>query len=170
MNRSDLINIAKLRLSVGYLGEAHQSAWWTSSFLCETSTAFLSPVFSKTTLLARYYGVRDAAARVHDEHIGIGEGVFHLFRLPEALERELHELVGDSDVAETLSAVIQNKEAAQETLDQLSADSRSDGVGPVRLGQTTKLQDISTWQIAAQSYRQGFQSNSKVYPYLSETK
>jgi len=93
-------DLIRLRFIVGYLGEQLQPTWWSSSFLAPVSTAFLTPMFSKTALLAQYHGIREAAARIHDEHIGIGKGVFHLFRLPDTLEQELHSLLRESDVVD----------------------------------------------------------------------
>jgi len=86
MNNKVLQDVFTLRMCIGFLGESDQYSWWPSSFLSPTSSAFLSPVFSKTSFTAQYYGVREAATIVHDEHIGIGKGVFHLFRLPEIHE------------------------------------------------------------------------------------
>ena len=41
--------------------------------------------------LAQYHGVSEAARRVHDEHLSVGS--FHLFRLPEEMEQDLHALL-----------------------------------------------------------------------------
>jgi hypothetical protein len=38
--------------------------------------------------------VKEAAARVHDEYIGVGK-VYHLFRLPEHIEQALHSSLRD---------------------------------------------------------------------------
>ena len=82
-------NLAVLRAVVAYLGERDQFAWWQSAFFGAGSALFLSPIFARTQILAQCAGAGMAAARVHDEHIGVG-GVYHLFRLPEEIERSLH--------------------------------------------------------------------------------
>lgn len=64
-----LREIARLRLTVGYLGEKGQHNWWSSEFFSATAPVFLNPVFSKTAVLAQYHGVKEAARRVHDAHI-----------------------------------------------------------------------------------------------------
>ncbi len=89
MEKNFLIDIAKLRIAIGYLGEKSQYAWWRSSFFIPASRTYLAPVFGKTALLTRYYGMREAATLVHDERIGVGKGVFHLFRLPECFAPRL---------------------------------------------------------------------------------
>ena len=48
-------------------------------------------MFSKTSRLAQYHGVLEAARRLHDEHLSVGS--YHLFRLPEEVEQDLHALV-----------------------------------------------------------------------------
>jgi hypothetical protein len=69
MKKEDLLNIAKTRIAVGYLGEKDQNNWWPSKFFVKESESFLAPVFAKTSLLARYHGVSEAASIVHDKLI-----------------------------------------------------------------------------------------------------
>ena len=52
-----------LRLLVGYLGEKEQFGWWQTSLLRHDSRSFLTPVFARTSKLAQYHGVREAARR-----------------------------------------------------------------------------------------------------------
>jgi hypothetical protein len=88
-------DISRLRVLVGYLGERHQSNRWSSTFLGRTSEAFLAPIFGNTVANARVVGVTEAARRVHDDAMGVGR-TFHLFRLPETLEQELHRKLSTS--------------------------------------------------------------------------
>lgn len=90
---NDLIHeIAKLRTCVAFLGEKEQNNWWPCSFLSSSGAAFLTPVFPKTSLLARVNGASTAAQVIHDEYIGVGN-VYHLFRLPENIEREIAQIL-----------------------------------------------------------------------------
>src|SRR5712691_3071033 len=100
MHTSLCMQLARLRILVGYLGEHHQYNWWPSAFLAPSSVAFLAPIFSKTAFMAQYQGVKAAAARVHDEHIGLGK-VYHLFRLPERLEQALFQSLQDQAVVDS---------------------------------------------------------------------
>ncbi|MDD2509989.1 MAG: BrxE family protein [Syntrophomonas sp.] len=97
MKRAEKKDLIRLRFIVGYLGEQLKPAWWNSSFFAPGSTMFLAPIFSKTTILAQYHGLQEAASKIHDERIGIGTSVFHLFRLPDVIERELHYFISDSE-------------------------------------------------------------------------
>jgi hypothetical protein len=89
MNGTEYESLALLRLVVGLLGEQKEPKWWPSNFFGAGSNAFLAPLFPRTLLLAQYHGVVQSAARVHDEHIGVGR-VYHLFRLPEDIEYGIH--------------------------------------------------------------------------------
>ena len=80
-----------LRLLVGYLGERAQGAWWPTAFYEPSGRLFLEPVFGKTARLAQYHGVLEAARRLHDDHLSVGR--YHLFRLPEEVEQNLHGLI-----------------------------------------------------------------------------
>ncbi len=168
MDKNILKDIATLRLCVGFLGESHQNSWWPSAFFSETSTAFLAPVFSKTAFSAQYYGVKEAATLVHDEHIGIGKDVFHLFRLPEMHEIELHGLIGDSEMAQDIKSTARDKDTAEQFLDNYAKKGDVKEVGPVRLGDTKDLAKKTTWKIAAQHYFNAFRKEDKTFPYFSK--
>lgn len=171
MNERNLLEIAKLRICIGYFGEVHQHGWWQSSFFHSSSSAFLIPVFGKTHLLAKYHGVKEAASIVHDEHIGIGKGVYHLFRLPEINERQIHELLDKNEVIQAIEPLFQNQESAGNYLRKLqSAGGNYNGVGPVRIGSIQQMDDTSTWKLIAQYYLKAFQESIKVFPYFSEDK
>jgi len=73
-----------LRALVGYLGEKPQFGWWDTNFLSKTSLQFLEINFPRSYLSAGCVSVTQAAHRVHDQLIG-KNGVFHLFRLEEAM-------------------------------------------------------------------------------------
>jgi hypothetical protein len=170
MSKTITTNIAKLRLCVGFLGEQQQHAWWQSSFFSSSSTAFLTPVFGKTSSLAQYYGVKEAATKVHDESIGIGSGVFHLFRLPESIERDLHRLFEDQEHKTVLKEIISDREHADKFLQDFASGDSSSEVGPVRVGSNNDLKKESAWKIVAQHYLNAFQGDKKILPYFSETK
>ena len=170
MNRTILKNIANLRICVGFLGEADQNSWWKSSFFSSISKAFLSPVFSKTCFLAKYYGVKEAATIVHDEHIGIGKDVFHLFRLPEMHEIEMHNLLGNPETLSDAQKIVSNKDSAEQFLQEYSKGIDVKQIGTVRLGDTKTISNISTWKNVAQYYAKAFKSNNKTFPYFSTIK
>jgi hypothetical protein len=161
MNRLDLLRV---RLLVGYLGERAQCAWWPTAFYEASSRPFLEPVFSKTARLAQYHGVLEAARRLHDEHLSVGS--YHLFRLPEEFEQDLHAML-QSDAGEGLAAHIpKSTEAALEALKQLAAAQRTASAGPTAVGGIKDLDATETLKAIAAAYLSAFIQNSKTYPYL----
>ena len=162
-----LSQIARLRLLVGYLGERAQFGWWPTEFYSASSGAFLTPVFQRTAALAQYHGVREAAQRVHDEHIGVGR-VFHLFRRPENLEQSLFEHLPGQAPAAVDREALASKEAA---LSALEASARSLGdvrEGPVQIGTRPEL-DTDGWiKSAAAHYHCAFVAGARAYPYFTE--
>lgn len=159
-------NILKLRLVVGYLGERSHYGWWSTTFLDSSSKTFLEPIFPKTMLLAQYHGISEAARRLHDEHIGIGH-VFHLFRLPEELEQDLHNTIQQKTTAEALSAHLQNKEAALQALAEIAGASISASEGPIAVGKLSELPKPSTLKRIAQTYLAAFENGVRSYPYVA---
>jgi hypothetical protein len=169
MRNSTLIQIARLRLLVGFLGEQSQFNWWSSSFFTANSRAFLSPVFSKTAFTAQWQGVKEAASRVHDEHIGVG-AVYHLFRLPEHIEQTLFTGLQDQSFADSTSIQIHNRETALESLASLSDGSPRDGEGPVLVGNIDALLAGKTLGALAYHYDTAFANGTVVYPYYLDNK
>lgn len=170
MKKTANLDLIRLRFIVGYLGEQLQPTWWSSSFLAPVSTMFLSPIFSKTALLAQYHGIREAAARIHDEHIGIGKGVFHLFRLPDTLEQELHSLLRESDVIDQVNREISNKPDAHNALKSLGNGESLQAVGPLRIGGRQDINKMESWRTVADYYQQAFEMQSQIFPFFSEGK
>lgn len=168
MRKIDSTNLIRLRFIVGYLGEQLQPAWWTSSFFAPGSKVFLNSIFSKTAILAQYHGMQEAAGRIHDERIGIGTGVFHLFRLPEAIERELHQLISDSDNMEQFIKDLTSVSDALNALATFSDNESRSVVGPVRIGGHLDMGKIESWRAVANYYQQAFADQGQVFPYFSE--
>jgi len=170
MDKMLLTEIAAIRLCVGFLGEAGNHSWWPSSFFSETSAAFLTPVFNKTSFLTQYYGVKAAAAIVHDEHIGVGKDVFHLFRLPEHFEIEIHGLFGNSEAIDFAQQAICDKNTAQQFLLEYAGAGDIKEFGPVRLGDMKDISKKSIWKNISFDYAEAFKSGNKIFPYFSTGK
>lgn len=162
-----LQEISRLRIVVAFLGEKSQHNWWSSDFLSGTASAFLSPVFNKTTMLARYQGVKEAACLIHDERIGVGQRVFHLFRLPASIERSLFGTIQDISVVEVINEDVQSREAAEAALHQIAEPSSNFREGPLQVGSADDL-DHGRWlAVAAGSYEAAFKAGSQSFPYLA---
>ena len=155
-------DISRLRVLVGYLGEHNQANWWSSSFLGRSSEAFLAPIFGNAVENARVVGVTEAARRVHDDAIGVGR-TFHLFRLPETLEQELHRTLSASKDAATPESV----DAAIEELKALSSVDSNPKPGPVHVGALDMLADAQWVPVVASHYRAAFAAGVQSFPYFT---
>lgn len=164
MTESYLSTLLQMRLLVGFLGERTQFAWWATAFYEPSSRFFLEPVFTKTSRLAQYHGVLEAARRLHDEHLSVGS--YHLFRLPEEVEQDLHVLVQSSAGEELAGQAPQSKEAALDSLKGLSGMNTPASVGPTVVGNIKELDSVDTLKSIAGSYLSAFSQNAKTYPYL----
>jgi hypothetical protein len=158
--------IAELRLLVGYLGEQQASLWWGSKFFASTTPQFLAPIFNRTLLLAQYHGVCAAAARRHDESIGVGR-TFHLYRLPEIEEQGAAAYVASPDHEAELKGMISSPSTALAHLQRMSTSFKPQGVGPVSLGTMSDSWEESLSQMAA-CYAVAMERGETTYPYLRE--
>ncbi len=166
MGDAQVRDYLRLRLIVGYLGERENFNWWSSEFLTGSSRQFLEPAFPKTYPLAQYHGVSAAARRVHDEYIGKGR-VLHLFRLPEELEHNLHNLMLQELPADNRLEVLKDKTAALQSLAKLAGPSATKAEGPVSVGKRIDANERKTIQKIAQVYFGAFKAGVRSYPYLA---
>jgi hypothetical protein len=156
------------RFLVGFLGEQEQAAWWPSRFLSAPSVSFLKPVFAKTTLVAQYHGVRDAASAVHDSHIGVGR-VFHLFRLPEAVEQRLFTHLLDVGIPEDVGQALTSRETAMARLGGFFKSAVELHGGPLKVGTTEDLHGNGWLSRVAAVYHAAFEgADAPAFPYLVE--
>ncbi|HMR67610.1 MAG TPA: BrxE family protein [Anaerolineae bacterium] len=160
--------LAKLRVVVGYLGEREQFGWWQSSFFSASSQAFLAPVFARTQFLAQCAGVTRAAAKVHDERIGTGH-VYHLFRLPEDMEQDLHQLLHSPQLAQAVTRFTTNQETALNFLQQEADAIKATALGPIRINKTEALRDLSQWRMVCAHYSRGFRQTVEIFPYFADS-
>jgi hypothetical protein len=164
MKEPYLPKLLQTRLLVGYLGEKAQFGWWPTSFFSEYSLRSLEFVAPKTASLAQYHGVVEAARRLHDEHLNVGS--YHLFRLPEEVEQDLHALMQGSEGVELAKGLPQDKDAAMTVLKGLAKGETPAGDGPAAVGKIAQLAAPDTLCALAGSYFFAFSKNSKSYPYL----
>lgn len=167
MDSTHIEALAKLRAVVGYLGEREQYAWWQSSFFAAGSRPFLTPIFSKTYVLAQCMGVTHAAGLVHDERIGVGR-VYHLFRLPEDIEQGIHRILHTPAVAQLIPGLVAHKDTA---LEYLRAEARSvtgASVGPVEIGHIQDIRNPRQWRAIAAEYLRAFDADAQIYPYFRD--
>ena len=162
---SMLTDLLGLRILIGYLGEKHQFGWWDTSFFDAASIAFILPVFTKTPFLAQYHGAVEAARLVHDERLS--NGCFHLFRLPEEIEQDLHALLLATKNYELQELVPISTEGAVGRLTSFAGSSTVHHSGPVSLGSIEQMNDKAFVEDFASSYLHAFANRSQVFPYVS---
>jgi hypothetical protein len=161
-----LTTLLNMRMLVGFLGERSQFDWWPTAFFEASSRLFLEPVFLKTSRLARYHSVIEAARRLHDEHLSVGS--YHLFRLPEEVEQDLHAIIQGSVGEELASQVPQSKESALDVLKRMAATtSTTSSMGPTAIGSIKNLDSDDTLKTIASAYLSAFSQSAKIYPYLT---
>jgi len=158
--------IAELRVLIGYLGEKGQANWWTSEFFSATAAAFLAPIFNRSLFLAQYRGATAAAAKVHDEAIGVGR-IYHLFRLPIGLEQASADALSEAAFVQTVKSLLVNRELALARLAELAVKQESASSGPVSVGQMSE--DLrAELQRAAGFYCSAFTAGIQTFPYVRE--
>jgi len=166
MQSEQILKISSLRLAVGLLGEKDQANWWPSGFFGPHVAQFLSPLHGPRYVAACFQGVVEAARRVHDERIGVGR-VFHLFRLPESLERRIHEVVVLGDGWQSLQEAA-SAESAREFLDSLAGEDAAPAAGPMRVGAPGDLNGRKWLATLAGNYRAAFAAGRQTFPYFTE--
>lgn len=158
--------VTELRVLVGCLGEKGQANWWGSDFFSPTAGAFLAPIFTRSIFLAQYNGVTAAAAKVHDEVIGVGRTI-HLFRLPIELEQSCQEVANNPAFAARVQPHLGDRQKALSRLADLASAAHDASPGPVLLGLVGD--DITTdLNRAAGVYAAAFQQQAQSFPYLRE--
>jgi hypothetical protein len=157
--------LAKLRVGVGYLGENDQYEWWPTAFLSTTGRRYLEFNFPRTVLSAGINSVLHAAKDLHDRRIG-RSGLFHLFRLPHAIEQDLHFLLA-SDFKETLAVMIQGRDRAIAVLADLAEGERISAEGPRSISAIDQLTHRLTLRKLAACYLWAFESGKQAFPYFT---
>ena len=134
-----LASLLKMRLLVGFLGET--STVRDGGQPPSTSRRGIyssNRAFPKTIRLAQYHGVIEAARRVHHEHLSVGS--FHLFRLPEEMEQDLHALLQTGPGRLFPAGFCQDKSVALDELRNVARDAKTNVAGPVSIGRVEELQ------------------------------
>lgn len=159
--------LAELRLLVGFLGE-QAPAWWPSKFFSATAPSFLAPVFARTMPQAQYHGVTTAAARLHDERIGVGR-TFHLFRVPEVYEQSADAAFQDKTFTDQVFAHLKDRDHALARLASLAdAGAKAKASeGPVLAGDWQEDLEPALALLAG-IYKEAFSKGIQAFPYLRE--
>jgi hypothetical protein len=109
--------------------------------------------------------VVEAARRLHDEHLNVGS--YHLFRLPEESEQDLHALALQGDQEGHAGVALQNKDACLQVLQTVARGKGRQSVGPMAIGTVKDLLAADVWARVAGTYLAAFEGQTKTYPYFS---
>ena len=157
--------LIQLRTIVGYLGEKDQYDWWDTNFLSPTGLQFLSINFPRSSFSAGVNSVTTAAMRLHDERIGKG-GVYHLFRLPSAVEETIHGELLQMDPAE-IKEMISNKDTALKSIEILLSTKATVPEGPVQVGRLKNIMTRFAVSELAMHYYDAFKNGKHCFPYFT---
>ena len=164
--------VFSLRALVLALGESTAPAWWKTEFMNETGLRFLERLYPRTSFQAAVHAAGKAASHAHDRAAG-RVGVYHLFRLPESLEAELHRMPPDplDDFFPTLRNALGRPEELMKLLAPMCGGERADaGPGARRIGTDKDLMTTAGLRKTAAVYHTAFERNKPGFPYfIAET-
>lgn len=165
MTTETIRSICETRMLIGFLGEKKQASWWGSSFLSSSSKAFLLPICPNSFAVAQYSGVCQAAALIHDEHIGIGQH-YHLYRLPDSIERSLFKCMQDHAFSEKLSSHLLTIDVAMNRLKDLGMEPIDRADGPIVVGDYSDKKLDALFRVSRSHYLDAFITDYKTFPYM----
>ena len=166
--KHDLVTlIVELRFLIGFLGEKSQNNWWGSNFIGPSSEAFLVPVYSRTSMLAQYHGVCEAALLVHDDPIGVGAN-YHLYRLPDSIEQSAAKAILENGIKEQVKSVLVSSDVALRRLRELCSGEVEQAEGPIVVGSFSDSDLENLLHKSASHYFKAFSENYKCFPYMRE--
>lgn len=161
--------ILRLRAIVLALGESTTPAWWKTEFMNQTGLRFLERLYPRTSFHAAVHAAGKAASDAHDRAVG-RVGVYHLFRLPDSLETEIHRMSPDpdKDVFSELRAALSRPEKLMELLAQLCDDAGADAApGAKKIGTDKDLMTAAGLRKTAAVYHTAFAQKKPGFPYFT---
>ena len=165
-------SLTRLRVLVSVLGESAHMKWWRTEFLTSAGLRFLDRLYPRTSCAAAVRATGVAARALHDSNIGRG-GVYHLFRLPETLEEQIHTMARGGyfeEVLPELRSSLGDREAILSQLDALATDLPETERGPQRIGSVQDLRRDKLAGMWAGAYLSAFRQGYRVFPYFEAEK
>jgi hypothetical protein len=159
----------RLRAIVLALGESASPPWWKTTFFTTPGFGILERLFPRTSLKAAVHAAGKGAGGVHDRAAGKA-GVYHLFRLPETLEIELHRFhpSPSDEFFSALRGALSRPDALAPLLASLCrGEVAAAKQGAVRLGPESLLMTTAGIGKTAAAYQAAFAANKPCYPYFA---
>lgn len=161
----------RLRALVLALGELSDPPWWRTRYLSPAGLRILERLYPRTAFSAAIEASRQAACALQDESIG-RRGVFHLFRLPNWLESDIHRTLTEDSAAELrngLQDALGDRDALIELLQEMADETPGAASGPWRIGEAKDLDKARLYSRTAGGYLWAFRNDQRIYPYCVET-
>jgi hypothetical protein len=114
--------------------------------------------------LAQYHGVLEAARRFHDEHLNVGS--YHLFRMPEEIEQDLHSLIRSPQGEAIVGKLPNLKDEALEAIKHFLPHDLKISEGPNAIGSIKDIDSSDALKAIAGTYGSAFSCGVRAYPYL----
>lgn len=160
----------RLRALVLALGESVNPAWWKTEFMNETGLRFLERLYPRSSFRAAIHAAGRVACDVHDRSVG-RIGVYHLFRLPESLEAEIHQTppASDGEFVERLRSRLGHPDDLMKMLQSFcGSDGKKDiAPGAKRIGTESDLMVSHAFEKMAAVYHHSLSQGKPTFPYFS---
>lgn len=137
----------------------------------ETGLRFLERLYPRTFFRAAVHSAGKAACEVHDQAVG-RVGVYHLFRLPEVLEADIHTIpqAQDDSFFRQFREALDQKDRLMEMLNDLSSVENKKKLtpGPQRIGTYIDLKTRKAFYETASVYMDAFGKGKPSFPYFAK--
>lgn len=166
MSKGTVAEWLRLRAIVLALGEDPAVQWWRTQFFSAAGLRLLARIYPRTQWPAAVESASVAARTIHDQAIGRGQ-VYHLFRLPDHIEREIAASSGQAGpLWEELTPALGNKDVLGALLKKVAATGDKPQVGPFCIGKVKDINRSESSKRAAALYAAAFDAGQKVFPYF----
>jgi hypothetical protein len=163
-------DLYSLRVVIAAIGERTNPPWWRTQFLTDVGLRTMTRIFPRTGIQSGIDSASKAARREHNSRIGNGR--YHLFRLPATVESNVAAVQHTDNVSEELSSLLAGELAALlARLERLVNGRAIKAIeGPVSLGDSTRLYHREVIQELAACYLTAALGSSRSYPYFEPGK
>mgnify|MGYP005839689783 CR=1 FL=1 len=162
--------VLRLRALVLALGESVKPAWWKTGFMNETGLSFLERLYPRSSFRAAIHAAGRVACDVHDRSVG-RIGVYHLFRLAESLEVEIHQIppASDGEFVMRLRSRLGRTDDLMNMLQSLCGSEGKKDIAPgaKRIGTDSDLMIARAFEKTAAVYHHSFSQGNPTFPYFS---
>ena len=158
-----IVTILKLRWIVSFLSEKSPSPWWNSDIFGSSSLYMFRDIFNNSSVLAQYHAAKSSAMYFHDK--SLSKETFHLFRLKEELEQDLHSYVLENQT-EQKNYIPKSVEDGISNLKSISNKILEKKEGPFLINLENNELNLSTINKFSDTYLMAFNNKIISLPYI----